>query len=61
MQEYAYQLHQVLSPQNPLVGIEANLCLPPAPPGTPASTDDDIRYNYPLSGGVSMDMGVYRE
>lgn len=62
MQEYAYQLHSVLSPQNPLVGVEANLCMPPiVPPGAPGSLDSDIRYTYPLAGGVSMDMGVYRE
>ncbi|GAC76971.1 dimeric dihydrodiol dehydrogenase [Moesziomyces antarcticus T-34] len=54
LHEYAYRLHDFMSPQNPLTEVEAYLN---APGGI--FPDDDIRFNWKLAGGSLMDTGCY--
>ncbi len=54
LHEFAYRLHDFMSPQNPMMAVEANLVLPAGFVG-----EGDIRFDWKLAGGSLMDTGCY--
>ncbi|EST07931.1 Oxidoreductase, N-terminal [Kalmanozyma brasiliensis GHG001] len=54
LHEFAFRLHDFMSPQNPMMAVEACLFAP-----TGVIGEGDIRFDYTLAGGATMDMGCY--
>ncbi|KAJ9477941.1 Oxidoreductase domain containing protein [Pseudozyma hubeiensis] len=54
LHEFAYRLHDIMSPQNPMTEVGAYLLLPAGIMG-----DGDIRFDHKLAGGALMDAGCY--
>lgn len=54
LHEFAYRLHDFMSPQNPMMAVDAYLLAPAGAVG-----DADIRFDHKLAGGALMDAGVY--
>lgn len=54
LHEFAYRLHDLMSPLNPMTEVAADLIFPAGAIG-----EDDIRFNWNLAGGALMDAGVY--
>ncbi|CCF53150.1 hypothetical protein NDA11_004162 [Ustilago hordei] len=54
LHEFAYRLHDLMSPQNPMTQVSAFLFGPAG-----LVKDDDIRFNWKLAGGALMDAGCY--
>lgn len=54
LHEFAYRLHDFMSPQNPMTEVSAYLL---APSGV--IPDSDIRFDWKLAGGALMDAGCY--
>ncbi|KAJ1028387.1 hypothetical protein NDA16_001554 [Ustilago loliicola] len=54
LHEFAYRLHDFMSPQNPMTEVSAYLFGPAG-----FIKDDDIRFDWKLAGGALMDAGCY--